>query len=215
MELLNSIGRTFLHEPIMWLILLVSAFGLSIAVERLRFLRAAGNIRKQEFLQKLNGYIVQGNMERAVALCSQNEGPMANIIKAGLLNLVNNRDVDEIQTAMDAVAMKELPRIERRTSLLAMLANISTLLGLLGTVGGLIGGFQVMTSASAAEKSIVMSASLATSMNCTAFALMVAIPLLACHGYLQNRAMEIIDSIQEVSVSTLNFLIINKDKFKG
>lgn len=213
MSLVFSIAENFKNDFFMWPILGVSMIGIAITFERFTFIQSAAAIDKDEFLNKVSQHILQGNLERAIAVCSQTPGPLTNIVKAGLLAVSNQKDPAEIQTAMDAVALKEIPKIERRTSLLSMLANISTLLGLLGTVSGLISAFMSINTNGAAEKAMTLSGSIAAAMNCTAFGLVVAIPLLAVFGFLQNKSQELIDDIHESAVVTLNFIISNKDKF--
>jgi biopolymer transport protein ExbB/TolQ len=128
--------------------------------------------------------------------------------------VANSKDVEEVQTAMDAVALREIPRIEKRTGLLALLSNLSTLVGLLGTIAGLIGAFVAVAGVSPAEKATLLSKSISMAMNCTAFGLLVAIPLLGAYGYIQTRAQELVDDVHEAAVTTLNFILSNRDKFR-
>jgi biopolymer transport protein ExbB/TolQ len=214
MKLLNTAAEAF-HGGgfFMWPILLTSLFGIAIAFERFRYIQGAASIKKEDFLNRVNQHILQGNLERALALCSQAASPLTNIVKAGLMAVANKKDAEEVQTAMDAVALREIPKIEKRTGLLAMLSNLATLLGLLGTITGLIGAFGAVANVSPAEKATLLANSISEAMNCTAFGLIVAIPLLAVFGYLQTRAQEVVDDVHEAAVSTLNFILTNKDKF--
>src|SRR5690606_19695199 len=103
---------------------------------------------------------------------------MANMLAAGLSRLVNRQPRDEIETAMEEGLMEALPRLEKRTPYLATLANVSTLLGLLGTIIGLIAAFTAVANADPAEKANLLSQSISVAMNTTAFGLIAAIPLL-------------------------------------
>lgn len=197
----------------MWPILFTSFAGLAIAFERFKFIQGASSIRKDDFLHRINQHILQGNLERALALCSQVSSPITNIVKAGLMAVANKKDAEEVQTAMDAVALREIPKVEKRTGLLAMLSNLATLLGLLGTITGLIGAFGAVANVSPSEKATLLANAISEAMNCTAFGLIVAIPLLAVFGYLQTRAQEVVDDVHEAAVATLNFIIMNRDKF--
>lgn len=197
----------------MYPILLVSLAGLAVAFERLLYIQAAASVKKDEFLSRINQHILQGSLERAIAVCAQSRGPLTNIVKAGLTSIANQKDVEEVQTAMDAVALREIPRIEKRTSLLAMLSNMATLLGLLGTITGLIGAFGAVANVSPAEKATLLANSISEAMNCTAFGLIVAIPLLGIYGYLQTKAQDVVDDVHEAAVATLNFILANKEKF--
>ncbi len=197
----------------MWPILAVSVIGLAVAFERMLYISSAGSVRKDEFLDRVNNFILQGNLDRALQVCSQGNSPLTKIVKAGLMAVASNKDAEEVQTAMDAVALREVPRIEKRTSLLAMLSNMATLLGLLGTITGLIGAFGAVANVSPAEKATLLANSISEAMNCTAFGLITAIPLLGIFGYLQTRSQDLVDGIHESAVATLNFILTNKEKF--
>lgn len=202
-------GGFFMH-----LILGTSMIGIAIVIERFIILLAAANIKKDEVLGRINNYILSGRLDKAVSAASQTQTPLAKIIRAGLVSVTNNGGPEEVQTAMDAVALREVPRLEKRIGLLATLSNIATLLGLLGTVTGLIGAFAAVANVAPAEKATMLSNSIAVAMNTTAFGLIVAIPLLGFFGYLNTLSQSIIDDMHESAVATLNFILTNKDKFK-
>ena len=102
--------------------------------------------------------------------------------------------------------METLPRLEKRTPYLATLANVSTLLGLLGTIIGLIAAFTAVAHADPAEKASLLSQSISVAMNTTAFGLMSAIPLLLFHAVLQTKTNEIVDSFEMAGVKLLNLI---------
>lgn len=108
--------------------------------------------------------------------------------------------------------MEVLPRLEMRTHYLATLANIATLLGLLGTIIGLIRAFTAVANANPAEKADMLSASISVAMNTTAFGLMVAIPLLLVHTVLQTKTNQIVDSLEMASVKFLNTITEREGK---
>lgn len=195
-------------------ILLTSFFGVAIIFERARTLWLATSIDKEQLLNNINAAIIQGQLEKAIAITAQIKNPMTNIIRSGLNTVANNGTAEEVQTAMDAAALKEVPRIEKRIGLLATLSNIATLLGLLGTVSGLIGAFAAVANTAPAEKATMLSNAIAQAMNTTAFGLIVAIPLLGAFGYMNSIAQNVIDDIHESSVATLNFILSNKEKIK-
>ncbi|MDZ4677097.1 MAG: MotA/TolQ/ExbB proton channel family protein [Oligoflexia bacterium] len=212
--MLSSAAEAFHHGGFfMWPILGVSLIGLAVTIERFMYLTGAGTVKKDDFLNRINQFILQGNLERAIAVCSQASSPITKIVKAGLMAVASNKDAEEVQTAMDAVALREIPRIEKRTSLLAMFSNLSTLIGLLGTIVGLIGAFGAVANVSPSEKAGLLAKAIAEAMNCTAFGLIVAIPLLGIYGYLQSKAQDLVDDIHEAAVATLNFILANRDKF--
>ena len=202
-------GGIFMH-----FITACSLLGMAIAIERLVVLLSASNVRKDELLNHINSHLLQGNINKALAVTSQVKNPLTNIVRAGLTTVMNNGGSEEVQTAMDAVALREIPRLEKRIGLLATLSNIATLLGLLGTVMGLIGAFAAVANVAPAEKATLLSNSIATAMNTTAFGLIVAIPLLGAFGYISSMAQNIIDDIHESSVTTLNFVLANREKLR-
>lgn len=198
----------------MWPILAVSLVGTAIVGERLMYMRKASAIRKEEFLKQLNQLVLKGDLERCISFCAQTQTPLTRITRAGLMAIASRKTTDEVQTAMDAVALREIPRIESRISLLAMFSNMATLLGLLGTIIGMIGAFGAVSKVAASEKATTLAASISEAMNCTAFGLLVAIPLLGAYGWLQTRGQELVDDVHEAAVATLNFILSNRDKFQ-
>lgn len=200
-------GGIFMH-----FILVTSIVGLAITGERFFVLMAASNLKKDEVLSRIQNYIFAGQIEKAIAAASQHSAPLTNIIRAGLVAVKNGGSAEEVQTSMDAVALREVPRLEKRIGLLATVSNIATLLGLLGTVVGLIDAFAAVANVAPAEKATMLSNAIAVAMNTTAFGLVVAIPMLAFFGWLNTMAQGIVDDMHEGSVATLNFLIANKNK---
>jgi biopolymer transport protein ExbB len=199
----------------MHIILLTSLMGVAIIIERIKVLGSASLIRKDELLNHIHSHILQGHVDKAIAVTAQIKSPLTNIVRAGLMAVANNGGPEEVQTAMDAVALREVPKLERRIGLLSMLSNVATLVGLLGTVLGMIGAFGAVANVSPSEKATLLANSISEAMNCTAFGLLVAIPLLFAFGYLMSRAQEITDDIHEASVATLNFILANKERLKG
>jgi biopolymer transport protein ExbB/TolQ len=122
----------------------------------------------------------------------------------GLNRVRSARRREDVEAAMEESLMEVMPRLEKRTHYLATFANIATLLGLLGTIIGLINAFTAVSNANPAEKADLLSASISVAMNTTAFGLMVAIPLLLVHTLLQTKTTEIVDSLEMASVKFLN-----------
>lgn len=198
----------------MHLILLIGGVGIWIFLERFAALRAAGRIDKDEVLSTVNSYILQGHIDKAISVCSQVRSPLTNIINAGLVAVKNGKDDQEVQTAMDAVALREIPKVEKRIGLLSTTANLATLAGLLGTIVGMIGAFAGVANAAPAEKAAILASKISMSMNCTGFGLIFAVPLLGIYGWFNSWAESIVDDIHEASVATLNFILSNKDKIR-
>ncbi len=210
-------GKVFFHHwYVMFPIALCSAVGIAIIVERAMTLSAAGSVNKDELLKYIQAYCIQGQVQQAISLVSQTKGPLSNIIRAGLVAVANGNDTEEVQTAMDAVALREVPRLSRRIDLLSGLANVAVLTGLLGTVGGMIAAFGAVGNLPPAEKATVLASSISEALNATGFGLMVAVMLFAAWSWLSGWSSAVVDDVHEASVSTLNFILTNKKKiFKG
>ena len=196
----------------MYPILGCSIFAVAIILERYAVISAASNINKDSLLHEINSYILQGQLEKAVAVVSQSKSPLTNIVRSGLVAVANRLGDEEVQTAMDAVALREIPRLEKNVGILAAISNMSTLIGLLGTVIGMIGAFATVATVSASEKATVLASNIAEAMNCTAFGLIVAIPTLGSYILFNNWSQRVVDDIHEVSVTTLNFILTHREK---
>ena len=183
--------------------LLIMAVGLAIAIERYVFLaRARADNRKtwDAVLPLLQG----GRLKEAHGVVSKSESAVGKIVNNGLERLRSARRREDIDHAMEEGMMEIVPRLEKRTHYIATFANVITLVGLLGTIMGLIKGFTAVAAVNPAEKAQMLSASISVAMNNTAFALIVAIPFLLIHSFLQARAGEIVDSLEAAKVTFLN-----------
>jgi biopolymer transport protein ExbB/TolQ len=147
-----------------------------------------------------------GKFRDAHNAVSGSRTPIATILNYGLSRVGAARRRDDIEMAMEEGLMEVVPRLEKRTHYLATLANIATLLGLLGTIIGLIDAFTAVAEANPAEKADMLSASISVAMNTTAFGLMVGIPLLLVHSLLQTKTTQVVDSLEMASVKLLNII---------
>jgi len=191
----------------MYPIVLIFALGFAIAIERYFYLRSVST-ENQNLSAEIGPILVKGDLEKAMTMVAKSKATIAKILDYGLQRTKTAKQRDEIETAMEEGLMEILPRLERRTHYLAIFANIATLLGLLGTIIGLIQAFTAVATASPAEKADMLSASISVAMNTTAFGLMVAIPLLLIHALLQTKTTELVDNLEMSSVKFLN--IINR-----
>jgi biopolymer transport protein ExbB len=189
----------------MYPILVVLALGLSIALERYLYLSRATSVNRRLW-NELIPLIKGGNYKQAQAISSKSRAAMGKILHYGLSRTRSARRRDDIETAMEEGLMEVVPRLEKRTHYLATFANIATLLGLLGTIIGLIKAFTAVSHADPAEKADLLSASISVAMNTTAFGLMVAIPLLLVYTVLQSKTTTLVDSLEMASVKFLNIL---------
>ena len=189
----------------MYPIAVVLVIGLAIAVERWMVLTAAKSSNRQAF-DRILPLLQKRDYAGVVNLGKTLNAPIARIIASGIARMAQSPRRDDIELAMEEGVMEAMPRLEKRTAYLATLANISTLLGLLGTIIGLIQAFTAVASADPAEKAALLSSSIAVAMNTTAFGLVAAIPLLLIHSMLQSKTTEIIDSLEMAGVKCLNMI---------
>jgi len=197
----------------MYPIAICMVFAIAVIADRIYVLFFQANIDKDQFVRGLKTHIFNGDLDKAISYTAgQKPTPLTAIVKAGLINVPKGED--EVQAAMDEASLRELPRIEKRTGYLAMIGNVATLVGLLGTIGGLIQCFAGVAGVDASEKARVLSDGIAEAMNCTAFGLIVAIPALVAFSLLQGRTQHMVDDINETSVGVLNLIVANKDKMK-
>ncbi len=188
-------------------------FGLAIVVERVYTLYFSAAIDKEAFLKGLRKHIFAGDLDKAIAYCAgQKKTPLVSVMKAGLASVP--RGDDDVQAALDEATLRESPRLERRTGYLAMLSNVATLLGLLGTIIGLIHSFGAVANANPADKATILAQGISEAMYCTAFGLSVAIPTLLLYSILQGRTQAMVDDINESSVSVLNLVVAHRDRMK-
>jgi len=205
--MLDTILRFFQEGGMfMYPIAVVLVIGLAIAIERFIYLSAAKGANRNAFDKGLLPIIRKRDYPKALKFANDSQAAIAAIMGAGLSRLLNNANRDEIEFAMEEGLMETLPRLEKRTQYLATLANVSTLLGLLGTIIGLIAAFTAVANADPAEKASLLSQSISVAMNTTAFGLMAAIPLLLAHAVLQTKTNEIVDSFEMAGVKLLNMI---------
>jgi len=187
----------------MYPIVLLLALGLGVSVERYVTLTLARKRNRQTW-EKLEDLIRKGEFEKARELSNKDNSAIAQLFASALARQGAVRRREDIDRAMEETLMAIIPRLEKRTHYLATFANMSTLAGLLGTIIGLIHAFTAVSNADPADKAELLSASISIGMNCTAFGLMVAIPLVLIHSLLQTKTTEIIDSLEMASVKFLN-----------
>jgi biopolymer transport protein ExbB len=206
MEMYELIVRFFqTGGPFMYPIATVLVVGLAIALERWLVLSSARYSNRRAF-DKVMERLRNKEYAAVISAGGKSNVPLERIVAAGIARFTGSRRRDDIESAMEEGVMEALPRFEKRTPYLATLANVATLLGLLGTIIGLIAAFTAVAEAAPTEKASMLSSSISVAMNTTAFGLISAIPLLLLHAVLQTRTMEIVDSFEMASVKVLNTL---------
>ena len=187
----------------MWPIAIVFVLGLAIAIERYFYVTRQAGLNRRVW-DEVTPHLQSGNFKAAVDITQASPSFVASILSYGLARIKSARGRDDVEKAMEESLMEVLPKLERRTPYLASFANIATLLGLLGTIIGLIDAFQAVSAANPSEKAELLSKSISVAMNTTAFGLIVAIPLLLIHSVIQSKTTQVVDSLEMVSVKFLN-----------
>ncbi|MFA9204107.1 MAG: MotA/TolQ/ExbB proton channel family protein, partial [Flavobacteriales bacterium] len=179
------------------------ALGIAIVVERYLFL---SRIKKQNqsLWAQVQPMLNKGDTEAALRTAKQDDSEVGRVLDYGLTTANTGADMDHIESALEEGLLESIPRLEARTSYVATFANIATLLGLLGTVQGLIQAFESVANADPALKGDLLSAAISVAMNTTAFGLAVAIPLLLAYTFLQNYTQHVIESIEMISMKVQN-----------
>jgi biopolymer transport protein ExbB len=204
MDFFYSLVRFFVSGgAFMYPILLVFAFGVAIAVERYITLTVVTN-KNQVVWDKVQPLLANGDFDEARAMTAKDESTISQVLNMGLSLQGAVRRREDIEIAMEESMMEIVPRLEKRTPYVALSSSIATLLGLLGTIMGLIQAFTAVANANPAEKADLLSASISVAMNTTAFGLMVAIPLLVTHAILTSKTGDIVDSLEMATVKALN-----------
>jgi biopolymer transport protein ExbB/TolQ len=206
MDIYSSLVQFFQAGGLfMYPIVVVLALGVAIAVERYIYLTAA-RATNQRVWKQVMPVLMEGNYSQAIAITEKSKAALGRILRYGLDRTDSSSNRDDVEVAMEEGLMETVPRLEKRTHYLATFANIATLLGLLGTIMGLIQAFTAVANANPAEKADMLSASISVAMNTTAFGLMAAIPLLLIYTVLQTKTTELVDSLEMASVKFLNIL---------
>ncbi len=204
MDFFYAIVRFFVSGgAFMYPILIVFAVGVAIAVERYITLTLVTN-KNQVIWDKVQPLLANGEFDEARQMTSQDESTISQVLNMGLSLQGAVRRREDVEIAMEESMMEIVPRLEKRTPYVALTSSIATLLGLLGTIMGLIQAFTAVANANPAEKADLLSASISVAMNTTAFGLMVAIPLLIMHAILTSKTGDIVDSLEMATVKALN-----------
>lgn len=197
----------------MYPILVLGIAAVAITFERYYSLYLKMSMNKEAFFKNLTSFLLKGDIEGMLLVCDQNQTPISKVVKGCLIRLLNKGTDADIQAALDEGALIEVPKIEKRIGFLAVIGNVATLVGLLGTITGLIQSFAAVANADAATKAAHLTKGISEAMNCTAFGLIVAVPSVLIYSFLENRAQSLINDINEISIRTFNFILANRDRF--
>jgi biopolymer transport protein ExbB len=201
----SIVGFFVTGGPFMYPILIVFAVGAAIAIERYTTLTLVTN-KNQNSWTAVSPALVSGDFDKAREMTSKDDSTISQLLSMGLARQGAVRRREDIEIAMEESMMEIIPQLEKRTPYVALASSIATLLGLLGTIMGLIQAFTAVANANPAEKADLLSASISVAMNTTAFGLMVAIPLLITSTVLTAKTGEIVDSLEMASLKALNVI---------
>ena len=198
----------------MWVLLGAMLVGLGIVAERFFALYIRTWLDPRKFLAQVMAHVEAGNYARALESCNIRSGhPLPRVLKSGLMKA--NRREREIERAMEEEMLRAIPRLNVRMSYIALLANIATLIGLLGTIMGLIHAFEAVSSASAAARQQMLAEGISEAMLTTAFGLITAIPLMVFHTILTARQERVLFSVEEAATSLLGALAGRRTRQEG
>jgi len=193
-------GGAWMHA-----IALTAIVGSGVLIERFIFLFFRFNINGGQFFNQIQKLVMANNIDRAIKLCNAaDKAALARVIKAGLTRA--NKGEADIAAAVEEAMLEVGPMISKRVSMISALANIATLLGLIGTIFGMIEAFNAVATVSADQRATALAKGISIAINTTGFGLMVAIPFLACHIFISNLAKKIADEVDLYSVKLENLL---------
>jgi biopolymer transport protein ExbB len=206
MEFFYSIVKSFTAGgAFMFPILFVVAIATAITIERYITL-AKMSVSNRRTWNRVEPVLTSGDFDKMRELTSKDDSAIARVLNMGLALQGAVRRRDDVEKAIQESMMEIVPQLEKRTHYLATLANVATLLGLLGTVSGLIHAFAAVATVNPAEKANLLSASISEAMNCTAFGLLTAVPILVIHAFLQSKTTGLSDGLETAAIRFLNSL---------
>lgn len=196
---------SFMQHGGVWMypILLTLVAGIAISIERFLYLSKVEKVNKSLWAATFP-LVSKGQLKVALEKAKESDSALGMMLTNGITRALTAKRTDEVEMALDEALMESMPRLEKRTHYLSTLANVATLLGLLGTIIGLIHAFTAVASADPAEKANMLSAAVGEAMNCTAFGLVTAIPLLVTFSLLQAKTSQAVESLEAASIKFLN-----------
>ncbi len=187
----------------MWIILIMWSVGVAISLERIKCLFSSdtdgGNL-----MNIIKKHVLLNEVQKAIQACSGSKALLPNILRSGLKRA--NQSKEQIQDAIEASILEATPVVEKRMGYLGLIANVSTLIGLLGTIYGLIQSFSAVATADPADKAKLLALGISKAMNTTAFGLISAISIMVIHSILTSKSDKIMSEIEEYSVKLIDLL---------
>jgi biopolymer transport protein ExbB/TolQ len=201
--MMQFLRENFLHVAPL---LIAGAIAIAIIVERVRALYSVYPIRDSRgFFEKITDLVLAGKVSEAVAVCDRNTGkPAATIVKQALLRAHQPETL--IEHGLQLAVGDATQTIQKRTSFLATIANVATLLGLFGTIAGLIHSFEAVAHADPQQKSALLAAGISQAMNATMLGLGIAIPCMVAFSFLMNKSNRLVAEIEHSAIHSLDIL---------
>jgi len=195
----------------LWILLIVLVFAVAIAIERALYIFYKSNINAPKFMAEIRKLVQKREYGKALALCDRaKDRALPKVVSCGLRKAADADNVDfrSIQNSVDEGMLEVIPKLQERTPFLAMIGNVATLIGLMGTIYGLILAFKSVSAVGidSAEKARLLAAGISTAMNTTFMGLFVAIPTILIYTFIHNKTTKIIDEIDEHTVKLINLI---------
>ncbi len=214
-EILRNFSTDVAGWQFMYVLLIPAIFTIAIAIERGIYILIKSDINAPKFMAEIRKLVMAGEYEKALQLCrSAKDRALPKVVSCGLSAVAGREEVDfrTVQNSVDEGMLEVIPKLQERTNFLAMLANISTLIGLMGTVYGLILSFRAVSAPGIdpTEKARLLAAGISTAMNTTLMGLVIAVPAILFYTFLLNKTTKIIDEIDEHTVKLINLLTGNR-----
>ncbi len=199
----------FQDHYVMWFIFLSLAFAVAITIEKFYLVFVKFNINARAFYNTIENYIKQDDIEGAVRVCAAYRSALlSHVLKFGLLRA--NLGSTQIQNAVEAALLQVKPMVTKRTHYLGIIANIATLLGLIGTIMGLIDSFRALATVTGEAKQTMLAQGISSALFATSFGLMVAIFCMVVHGIITSQSNKIIADVDQYSSRLIDRLSCRK-----
>ncbi len=214
-DLLKNFSTSSTGWLFMWILLLGAVFMVAIAIERIYYILVRSNINAAKFMDEIKKLVKAGDYKNAIALCqSAKKKALAQVVMSALKKVSSAETVEfrAIQNSVDEATLEVIPKLQDKTNYLSMIANVETLIGLMGTIYGLIAAFNSVSAPGIdqAEKSRMLAAGISVAMNTTLMGLIVAVPSILVYTFIQSKTVKIIDEIDEHTVKLINLITGNQ-----
>jgi len=214
-EMLRNFGTDQSGWGFMWILFVFAIFMIAIAIERGYYILVRSNINASRFMTEIRKLVKAGDYKKAIALCtSASNKALPQVILCGLKKVSESEAIDfrSIQNSVDEGTLEVIPRLQERTGFLAMIANVATLVGLMGTIYGLIEAFKSVSAPGidATMKAQMLARGISVAMNTTLLGLIIAVPAILFYTFIHNKTVKIIDEIDEHSVKLINLITGNQ-----